>query len=82
MGDSNEPEFCMGNCYESISDYIATASGFPKYTLASSEMFHDTVNAGVGLFIDDLLKLLALPPGATADEIRDVSNLDAECLDT
>eukprot|EP00959_Pyramimonas_sp_CCMP1952_P069959 1460615-Pyramimonas_sp.AAC.1 len=77
MGDSNEPEFFMGNYYESIPEYIATASGFSKYTLASSEMFHDAVNVGVGLFIDDLLKLLALPPEATADEIRDASNLDA-----
>eukprot|EP00959_Pyramimonas_sp_CCMP1952_P292005 6107150-Pyramimonas_sp.AAC.1 len=51
------------------------------FTLAHCDMFGDAVNVGVGLFIDDLLKLLAFPLETSPEEIRNASNLDAACLD-
>eukprot|EP00959_Pyramimonas_sp_CCMP1952_P265004 5541336-Pyramimonas_sp.AAC.1 len=81
MGGSNEPEFFMSNDYDSIDEYNELTRPVSKFTLAHSDMFGDTMNVGVGLFIDDLLKLLAFPPEAPSEEIRNASNLDAECLD-
>eukprot|EP00959_Pyramimonas_sp_CCMP1952_P141629 2964266-Pyramimonas_sp.AAC.1 len=71
----------MSNYYASIDEYNELTRPFSKFTLAHCDMFGDIVNVGVGLFIDDLLKLLAFPPGTSPGGIRNTSNLDAECLD-
>eukprot|EP00969_Alexandrium_andersonii_P115978 5128857-Alexandrium_andersonii.AAC.1 len=61
MGDSNEPELFMANHYQALEEYTYSTFGTAtRSALVTCPIFEQRHNAGIGVFVDDLLRLIIL----------------------
>ena len=79
MGDSNEPELLMESFYACVKNYAAwTHDAISSPLLALSPVTGRWHNASLGLFVDDIVRMVITEPGRDTQRRSDI---DAELLD-
>ena len=79
MGDSNEPELFMENFYACVKNYAAwTHDAISSPLLARSPVTGRWHNASLGLFVDDIVRMVITEPDR---DMQRRSDIDAELLD-
>ena len=81
MGDSNEPEAFMANYHLALDAYrIQTHKRIAKPLIAEAEWLGAKVDAGIGTFLDDVLRTVTAE-GGDARTLPGLCNHDANHLD-